>query len=182
MARLTEEQLRSVRVMWEASANRGLAWMTKAGGGPWDVTAEAIRRRRLAESWRKHAPAQGGADAGVGCWGESRGTGGLHGGLFEPAGDRAGLDPADDLDELRDALLVQHRRDWLAYRGLLSAAAAERGDGGVRRVKALGEAIRGMQAGEREAFGMDPAQLDFSAMTLEQLEAVAVGRWPRKPR
>jgi hypothetical protein len=86
--------------------------------------------------------------------------------LFEPAGGRAGLDPADDLDELRDALLVQHRRDWLAYRGLLSAAAAEGGDGGVRRVKALGEAIRGMQAGEREAFGMDPVQLDFAGMPL----------------
>ena len=80
-----------------------------------------------------------------------------------------GLDPADDVHELCDALLVQHRRDWLAYRGLLSAAAAEGGDGGVRRVKALGEAIRGMQAGEREAFGMDPAQLDLGAMTLEQL-------------
>ncbi len=102
--------------------------------------------------------------------------------MFEPAGGRAGLDPADDLDELRDALLVQHRRDWLAYRGLLSAAAAEGGDGGVRRVKALGEAIRGMQAGEREAFGMDPAQLDFGAMSLEQLEAVAAGRWPRNAR
>jgi hypothetical protein len=79
-------------------------------------------------------------------------------------------------------LLVQHRRDWLAYRGLLSAAAAEGRDGGVRRVKTLGEAVRAMQAGEREAFGMDPAQLDYGGMTLEQLEALAAGRWPRKSR
>jgi hypothetical protein len=72
VARLTEEEWRSVRVMWEASANRGLAWMVKAGGGPWDVTTEAIRRRRLAEGWRKHGSAQGGADADGGCWSVDR--------------------------------------------------------------------------------------------------------------
>ncbi len=77
---------------------------------------------------------------------------------------------------------MQHRRDWLAYRRLLSGAVSDGGDAGVRRVKTLGEAIRGMQAGEREAFGMDPAQLDFASMTLEQLEAVAGGRRPRRSR
>jgi hypothetical protein len=168
--------------MWEASPNPGLTWMVKAGGGPWDVTAEAIRRRRLAEGWRKHTPVPGGADAGLGCCGEGPGVGGPREGLFAPAGGLAGLDPAGDLDELRDGLLVQHRRDWLVYRGLLSAAAAEGRDGGVRCVKTLGEAVRAMQAGEREAFGMDPAQHDFGAMTLEQLEALAAGRWPRKAR
>jgi hypothetical protein len=100
--------------------------------------------------------------------------------VFEPVGGLAGLDPAEGLDELRDELLVQHRRDWVAYRGLLSAAIADgRGDG-TRRMKTLGEAIRGMQAGEREAFGMDPAQLDFRGMTVEQLEAIVAGKWPRK--
>jgi hypothetical protein len=77
---------------------------------------------------------------------------------------------------------VQHRRDWLAYRGLLSGAVFDGGDASVRRMKTLGEAIRGMHAGEREAFGMDPAQLDFAGMTLQQLEALAAGRWPRKSR
>jgi hypothetical protein len=182
MARLTEEQWRSVRAMWEASANRGLAWMTKAGNGPWDVTAEAVRRRKNAEGWRKHAPVPGGADAVVGCCGGKSAREGARAGLFAPADGWAGLDPAGDLDELRDALLVQHRRDWLAYRGLLSAAAAEGRDGGARGVKTLGEAVRTMQIAEREAFGMDPAQHDFGAMTLEQLEALAAGRWPRKPR
>ena len=179
MARLTPTQWCSVRAMWEASPNPGLSWMVKAGGGPWDVTAEAIHRRRLAEGWRKHGPATGGADAVVGCCGEGSGHGGSRGGLFTPAGGLAGLDPAGDLNELRDALLVQHRRDWLAYRGLLSAAAAEGGDSGVRRVKALGEAIRGMQAGESEAFGMDPAQLDVGSMSLEQL--ALPGQNPRIP-
>ena len=109
--------------MWKASANPGLSWMVKANGGPWPITTEALRRRRLREGWRKHGPVQGGTDAGVGCCEVSRPEG-AHGGLFEPARGFAGLDPAEGLDDLCDELLVQHRRDWIVFPGPADMAPA----------------------------------------------------------
>ena len=74
--------------------NPGLAWLTTAGGGAWSVTAEAIRRRRLAEGWTKHSAAPGGADACVGC--------GAHG---PPARVFALIEiPGQSVEDLRDAV------------------------------------------------------------------------------
>src|SRR5918998_5673353 len=53
MARLTPDQWTEVRAMWEASPRAGLEWLTRAGGGPFDVSAEAVRKRRLREGWVK---------------------------------------------------------------------------------------------------------------------------------
>ncbi|MDP9370404.1 MAG: hypothetical protein M3Q03_19400 [Chloroflexota bacterium] len=46
----------------------------------------------------------------------------------------------------------------------------------------LAETLKILQAGEREAFGLDAAQLDLDAMSVEQLNAIAAGKWPRKSR
>lgn len=53
MARLTEAQWMAVRAEWESSPQQGLGWLVTANGGPWAITEEAIRRRRLKEGWTK---------------------------------------------------------------------------------------------------------------------------------
>jgi hypothetical protein len=168
------------RAQWESSANGGLAWMTTAAGGPWPITTEALRRRRLREGWRKHRPAQPSAGADVGCWAENAGGPGAHGPstpifAFQQA---PGIDP----DDLRDALLQQHRQDWAAARRLLDDAVRGGDHGAFRSIRVLAETLKIFQAGERQGHGLDAAMLDLDAMSLEQLEAVAAGRWPRSPR
>jgi hypothetical protein len=53
MARLTADQWGEARALWEASPRQGLEWLTRAAGGPFDVSAEGIRKRRLKEGWAK---------------------------------------------------------------------------------------------------------------------------------
>ncbi len=53
MARMTEAEWSEIRAEWENSPRPGLAWLTVAGGGRWDITAEGLRKRRLAEGWAK---------------------------------------------------------------------------------------------------------------------------------
>ena len=180
MARPTPTQWRSIRTMWEASPNPGLSWMVKAGGGPWDVSTEAIRRRKNAEGWRKHGPAQGGADAGVGCWADDAVTPGAHGpparifALHEPSG--------QSVEDLRDAVLHQHRADWAAARRLLDEAVRGGDPAAFRNGRVLAETLKLLQAGEREVHWLDYATLDFASMTDEELQTIIAGKWPRKSR
>jgi hypothetical protein len=83
---------------------------------------------------------------------------------------------------MRDALLDQHRVDWTAARRLLDGAVADGRPDSMRRIRLLVEVIRGMQVGEREAFGLDVAFFQFDSMTEEHLEAFVAGKWPRKSR
>ena len=53
MARLTADQWGEARALWEASPRPGLTWLTRAGGGPFNVSAEGMRKRRMAEGWVK---------------------------------------------------------------------------------------------------------------------------------
>jgi hypothetical protein len=180
MARPTPTQWRSIRTMWEASPNPGLSWMVKAGGGPWDVSTEAIRRRKNAEGWRKHGPARGGADADVGCWADGAATPGAHG---PPARVFALLEvPGQSAEDMRDALLAQHRADWAAARRLLDEAVRGGDPAAFRNGRVLAETLKLVQAGEREVHCFDYAALDFASMSEEELQAVVAGKWPRKPR
>ncbi len=125
VARLNPAEWRSVRTMWEASANPGLIWLTRAGGGPWNVSAEALRRR-IREGWRKHRPPQGGTEADVGCWSadpDAHRVCGSSRPIFALP-----HTPEMDPDDLRDAMLDRHRADWAAARRLLDDAV--RGDHG----------------------------------------------------
>ncbi len=172
MARLTPAQWLSLRAQWEGSPNPGLAWLTTAGGGAWPVTAEAIRRRRLAEGWTKHSAAPGGADAGVGC--------GAHG---PPARVFALHEtPGQSVEDLRDALLDQHRADWAAARRLLDEAVRGGDPAAFRNGRVLAETLKLVQAGEREVHWLDYSTLDYASMSEEELQAVVHGKWPRRPR
>src|SRR5918997_2358659 len=53
MARLTEAQWALLRMQWQASPLAGFHWLTEAGGGPWRISREGIRRRARAEGWAK---------------------------------------------------------------------------------------------------------------------------------
>jgi hypothetical protein len=146
--------------------------LTTAGGGAWPVTAEAIRRRRLAEGWTKHSAARGGADAGVGC------------GAHAPPARIFALHetPGQSVEDLRDAVLHQHRADWAAARRLLDDAVRGGDPAAFRNGRVLAETLKLLQAGEREVHWLDYATLDFASMTDEELQAIVAGKWPRKPR
>ncbi len=180
MARLTPTQWLSVRAQWESSPNPGLAWLTAAGGGAWPVTAEAIRRRRLAEGWRKHGPAQDGADADVGCWAEDARTPGAQ----RPPTRVFALPetPGQSAEDKRDALLDQHRADWAAARRLLDHAVHASNYGAIRNGRVLVETLRLVHAGEREVHGLDLAMVDVESMSDEELRDLCSGKWPRKLR
>src|SRR5690349_4153070 len=53
MARMDDTAWAEARALWEKSPRQGLTWLTREGGGPFDVSAEAIRKRRTKEDWRK---------------------------------------------------------------------------------------------------------------------------------
>ncbi len=177
MARLTPTQWLSVRAHWESSPSPGLAWLTTAAGGAWPVTSEAIRRRRLAERWRKHSAVHSGEGTDGGCWSTRPEACGRSTPVFAlPEG------PAEALDDLRDAVLAQQRRDWAAVRRLMDGAVRGGDHGAFRNAKALAETLKLVQAGEREVHGLDAALLDFGSMSDAELQQMIDGKWPRKPR
>jgi hypothetical protein len=200
MARLTSAQWLSLRAQWESSPNSGLAWLTCAGGGPWPVSTEAIRKRRLAEGWTKipttlssvrtehhaaHHPAAERPSAGggseVGCWHEIPHRG-------APAGPEHPTSAIPDNVEqseadVRDKLLKRHREEWRLARKLVYDAAQEAarasGLAKARFAKILAETLRIVQRAEREAYGLDTELLSWDTLSVEQLKALASGKWPR---
>lgn len=149
MARLSTDQWAEMRREWEASPVQGLTWLTKAGGGRWDITEEPIRRRRATEGWEKpvnmgevvrraHSAAdaasaarmaaaptppvpqsEGSAASSVGS-----ATSGVSGPTSAPpAAARPSADTPEDLArDLRTELLERHRKEWNAARGVLYAS------------------------------------------------------------
>jgi hypothetical protein len=200
MARLTSAQWLSLRAQWESSPNSGLAWLTCAGGGPWPISTEAIRKRRLAEGWAKlpmtlnsvraaHHMADrptaehpsAGAGGEVGCWHDipHRGapTGPEHPTSAIP--DKIEQNEAD----VRDKLLIRHREEWRLARKLVYDAAQEAarasGLAKARFAKILAETLRIVQRAEREAYGLDAELIPWDTLSVEQLKALASGKWPR---
>jgi len=57
MARLTQDEWVEVRREWESSPRQNLLWLTAEGGGRWNITEEAVRRRRAGEAWQKNGDA-----------------------------------------------------------------------------------------------------------------------------
>ena len=55
MARLTSDAWADRRAAWEASPTQGIPWLTDRAGGRWEISEEAIRRRKLAENRQKPA-------------------------------------------------------------------------------------------------------------------------------
>jgi hypothetical protein len=201
MARLTSSQWLSLRAQWETSPNSGLAWLTCAGGGPWPVSTEAIRKRRLAEGWAKlpitlnsvhavhqaaHHPAAehptGGAGGEVGCWHEIPRRGAPPTSSEHPTSaipDNVEQSEAD----VRDKLLKRHREEWRLARKLVYDAAQEavRASGleKARFAKILAETLRIVQRAEREVYGLDAELIPWDSLSIEQLKALAAGKWPR---
>lgn len=53
MAALSETEWALLRAEWEADPRQGLTWLVSAGGGRWDISEEAVRRKRSREAWAK---------------------------------------------------------------------------------------------------------------------------------
>lgn len=192
MARMTEAEWAEIRGEWENSPRPGLAWLTVAGGGRWGITAEGLRKRRLAEGWAKahpptfgraHRPAPA-APAGVAAMED------LIGWLDDALAAEDGADgsgepdsarplPSDPDAEARARLLRQHQRDWVLPRALVAEAARGRDAGLGRLAKLLAETLGRVQDGERRTWGLEADLLDYEAMTEEQLKALASRRTPR---
>ena len=182
MARLTEAQWALLRTQWQASPLAGFHWLTEAGGGPWRISREGIRRRARAEGWAKRhagpAPGAGNDVDQLACPGGGLGAG-PGGGLFDCPFAAAEVG-AEDVRPLRDAVLLQHRRDWLQVRRLVSAAVAGGGTDAVRRAKLAAELVRAIQEAEERVWGLDAERIDFEAMSVEELErCIARGRRAR---
>jgi hypothetical protein len=179
MARLTEAQWALLRTQWQASPLAGFHWLTEAGGGPWRISREGIRRRARAEGWAKcdAGPAPGAGPRSdldqLACAGGRPGEG-----PFDCPFDVAEVG-AEDVRPLRDAVLLQHRRDWLQVRRLASAAVTG-GIDAVRRVKLAAELLRAIQEAEERVWELDAERIDFEAMSEEELErCIARGRRAR---
>ncbi len=192
MARMTDADWAEIRGEWENSPRPGLAWLTVAGGGRWDITAEGLRKRRLAEGWAKaHPPTFGqahraapAAPAGVAAMED------LIGWLDDALAAEDGADgsgepdsarplPSDPDAEARARLLRQHQRDWVLPRALVAEAARGRDAGLGRLAKLLAETLGRVQDGERRTWGLEADLLDYETMTEEQLKALIRGRTPR---
>jgi hypothetical protein len=181
MARLTTSEWRDLRAEWETSPRQGLTWLTKIGGGRWDITSEAIRKRRLAESWQKifsarcmeatahHLAERRRAEAGAttaAALDDERMVGG------KSSSPTNQLDPpcmAATAAE-RTALLMRHREDWRLARALVEDAAAAADPLAAKTAKTLAEAIRIVQLGESTAWGLDALFLNLESMSIQELE------------
>jgi hypothetical protein len=183
MARLTDAQWALLRTQWQDSPFAGFHWLTEAGGGPWRISREGIRRRARAEGWAKRdaCPVPGAGPRSVdqlACPGSPPGAGPGEG-LFDCPFDAAEVG-AEDVRPLRDAVLLQHRRDWLQVRRLASAAVAGGATDAVRRAKLAAELVRAIQEAEERVWELDAERIDFEAMSVEELErCIARGRRAR---
>jgi hypothetical protein len=200
MPRLTSVQWLSLRAHWESSPNSGLAWLTCASGGPWPVSTEAIRKRRLAEGWTKlpitlnsvHTahlaadrpaaePPTAGASDEVGCWHDSPRRGAPTGPEHPTSAISDNIEQSEA--DVRDKLLRRHREEWRLARKLVYDAAQEavRASGleKARFAKILAETLRIVQRAEREVYGLDAELIPWDSLSIEQLKALAAGKWPR---
>src|SRR5918998_1500137 len=154
MARLTDDQWSALRQRWETSPRGGFewlrAWLAAVTGGACGITREGLRQRAAREGWAKRGGGLPGAAPGdavddLAC----PAVPGVGAGAFDCAFDAADLDPGDD-GPLREAVLLQHRRDWLLLRKLASAAVATGGTDAARRAKLAAELLRAVQPGPRD--------------------------------
>ena len=166
MARLKEHEWQEVRAEWEVSPQRGLGWLTKAGGGRWDVSVEAIRQRRSKEEWQKRGTlasvaekAQIAADrAAVSA--DQSGELGIQVGTQVAAGDEKKAAERSAIVEdaavrLRASLLERHRNEWNMARKIAYEAAQSRDFEKAKLAKITTETLRNIQEGERKAWGLD---------------------------
>jgi hypothetical protein len=183
MARLAASEWRDLRAEWETSPRQGLTWLTKVGSGRWDISAEAIRKRRLAEDWQKVSNARcmeatahhlaerrrtetGAATAAALDDERSRLVGGKSGGPTNQ------LDPPcmAATSAERTALLMRHRDDWRLARALVEDAAAAADPLAAKTAKTLAEAIRIVHLGESAAWGLDTLVLNLESMSIQELD------------
>lgn len=206
MAKLTNEQWAQLRSDWEASPKQGIEWLSREHGGPWDITAEAIRRKRIkdgeaGEAWAK--PVNMGEVARKARLLADAATSSLVPGRLPPVGN---LEPAESIEralgvgeappaqpvggdteaaavDVRSRLIETHRREWRVARGLAVRAVQEaqvaKGFDVARYAKMLTEILTAIQNGERRAWGLDADMLDLGKMTDAQLQAIAEGKAPR---
>lgn len=204
MARLTQDEWIEMRREWEGSPRQGLTWLIKAGGGRWDITEEAVRRKRLAEEWTKPVnmgevvrkarlaadaatPTDHGKPAGADALEREGEDGAVAAGLVvggAPAKKAAGEESAEDIAvDLRTRLIEMHRSEWRVARGLvfkaIKAAEEAKGFDIAKFAKITTEIFHNIQIGERRAWGLDADMLDLGAMSDEQLAAVAAGKQPK---
>ncbi|MCW3480030.1 hypothetical protein OL229_10765 [Neisseriaceae bacterium JH1-16] len=178
MATLTHQQWCEIRVLWEASPRQGIAWLTVKHGGPFEISEEAIRKRRLRDDWRKPdnlavlaskaylladlelTPQPRMPEAG------SETAHGPHSATYELGFDQPKKEALGDLKELGtlpghlvvdgDAeLLKRHRGEWGAVRALAYEAIQKRDFETAKLAKISSEILRNVQDGERKAYGLD---------------------------
>jgi hypothetical protein len=204
MARLSNDEWTEMRAEWEASPRQGLTWLIKASGGRWEITEEAIRRRRAADGWQKRgamadvvkraregadrlsAARPGAADPPSpipGSEGPEAGVGGAQVGAAPAKNESLAVALEDPAADLRMRLIDTHRQEWRAVRQLVYAAMQEgrnaSGFDKAKFAKISTEALRNIQEGERRAWSLDADLIDFNALTDEQLTALAAGKVPK---
>jgi hypothetical protein len=206
MAKLTSDQWAEIRAEWEASPKQGIEWLSKEHGGPWDITAEALRRKRIRDGlvgqpWTKPVNmgdvvrrARLAADAATADLVEPRRSSipGINAEETVEAALQVGSqeqktevgETADGMAvDVRARLIETHRREWRVARGLavkaIQEAAAAKGFDVAKFAKILTEILTNIQAGERKAWGLDADLLDLDNMTDAQLLAVATGKASR---
>jgi hypothetical protein len=202
MARMTSDQWAEMRREWESSPTQGLTWLTKAGGGRWNITEEPIRKRRAAQGWAKpanmativqraHAAADTHSaermtmdpkDPVPGATMEDD-VGGFQAKRHPPSPDarsQAGAQPSAGVEEiavdLRTELLGRHRKEWDEVRRLfyrsLKEAESARGFEAAKFAKISAETLELIQRGETRAWGLDALMIDFDSMSVTELEAL----------
>lgn len=170
MARLKEHEWQEVRAEWEASPQQGLGWLTKAGGGRWDVSVEAIRQRRSKEEWQKRGTLASVAEKAQIAADRAAVSAGQSGELGSQLGMQLGTQVAAEDDKkaaersaivedaavkLRASLLERHRNEWNMARKIAYEAAQNRDFEKAKLAKITTETLRNIQEGERKAWGLD---------------------------
>jgi hypothetical protein len=188
MAALTDHEWAEVRREWETSAHRGLGWLSAKAGGRWDISEEALRRRRAREGWRKRLDmpdvvlrAHAAADRAIEE--AERATEAMRGGVVPGVAPPPDAVPGPDetaAPDVRTRLVEMHRAEWRAARRLVWAAmrAAEeaRGLDKARFAEMAARTLHTLQDGERKAWGLDIDLIDLDKLSLEQLGRIAAGK------
>jgi hypothetical protein len=170
VARLKEHEWQEVRAEWEVSPQQGLGWLTKAGGGRWDVSVEAIRQRRSKEEWQKRGTLASVAEKAQIAADRAAVSADQSGELGSQLGIQVGTQVAAEDDKkaaersaivedaavkLRASLLERHRNEWNMARKIAYEAAQSRDFEKAKLAKITTETLRNIQDGERKAWGLD---------------------------
>jgi hypothetical protein len=197
MSRLSHQQWSNIRSAWEASSQKGYAWLTVDSGGPWSVSREAVRLRASKEAWRKLPGVAGGtrqvdghpaADAPI-----HREVDGALDGENPGQASLAGQVKSDHLapvatklnDDERLELRDKHQREWGGIaRPLLYELAREArlatGSEKARIVKSFLDGLRMLQQAEAALHGLEVLDFDWDNLTLEELKLIyEKGRLPK---